>query len=343
MTARSPKARATALAHPNIALVKYWGKRDERLNLPAAGSLSLTLEGLRTRTTVTFDDSLDRDLVLLNNKALSGRNLQRISAFLDLVRQRADVRAFAAVQTENDFPTAAGLASSSSGFAALAAASTAALGLKLSSSELSTLARQGSGSAARSVLGGFAEMRPGERPDGLDAYAVPVAPAAHWNLRCLVLLTAQGEKDLGSTDAMNHTSRTSPYFPAWVESVPQDLAEARDAIARRDFMHLAKVAERSCLRFHASALAADPGILYWNGLTLQLIHRVRQLRDEGLKVFFTIDAGPHVKVFCEAGQLAAIKPILQSVPGVQDVLTARPGQGVMLEDEQGNLSSPWIG
>ena len=120
------------------------------------------------------------------------------------------------------------------------------------------------------------------------------------------------------------------------------MSASSEAIARRDFMHLAKVAERSCLRFHASALAADPGILYWNGLTLQLIHRVRQLRDEGLKVFFTIDAGPHVKVFCEAGQLAAIKPILQAVPGVQDVLTARPGQGVMLEDEQGNHSCPWV-
>lgn len=238
--------RATAIAHPNIALVKYWGKRDSALNLPAAGSLSLTLDGLRTRTTVHFDATQSRDLIILNGNAQAGRKAQRISRFLDILREMAQVRAAAVVHTDNDFPTAAGLASSSSGFAALAAAASTALQLPLTLPQLSVLARRGSGSAARSVLGGFVEMLPGQEEDGADAYAIPVADVDHWNLQCLMVLTSSGEKSIGSTEAMNHTATTSPYYDAWVQSVPADLERARHAIAQKDFFALAQVAEHSC-------------------------------------------------------------------------------------------------
>jgi diphosphomevalonate decarboxylase len=335
------KLRATAIAHPNIALIKYWGKRDQKLNLPAAGSLSLTLDGLTTRTSIHFDHTQNRDLIILNGNALSGRRAERITLFLDILREAAGVRASAVIHSDNDFPTGAGLASSSSGFAALAAAAAAALDLNLTLPQLSVLARMGSGSAARSVLGGFVEMKPGHLTDGSDAHAVPIASQDHWNLRCLVAITAAGEKSIGSTEAMNQTALTSPYYDAWIQSVPDDIERARLAIAHRDFPALGRVAEHSCLKFHASAIAADPGILYWNGLTLQIVHKVRQLRDEGMRLFFTIDAGPHVKIFCESTHMSAIKGILRTIPGVQQILTASPGAGVRLEDEQGRLSTPW--
>lgn len=321
-------SKASAIAHPNIALVKYWGKRDVRLNLPAAPSLSLTLAGMETRTTVEFDDSFGADHVQLNGGLVRGAKAERVSEFLDRVRQMSGEERFARVVSENTFPTSAGLASSASGFAALALAATQAAGLSLNSDELSVLARLGSGSAARSILGGFVEMRAGERADGTDAFAVQVAEAQHWDLRCLVAITAEGEKSVGSTDGMMETMETSIFYDAWIAHVADDLKVARQAVLERDFMTLATVAERSCMRMHASAMAADPGILYWNPTTVRLIHRVRRARRDGLPVFFTIDAGPHVKVFCPASERSAVEAVLQSVEGVLSVLGTRPGGGV---------------
>lgn len=335
------RMRATAIAHPNIALVKYWGKRHAELNLPSAGSLSVTLDGLTTRTTVEFDARFDKDMVFINERVQTGKRHDRIVFFLDRIRTLAGVNMHAHVHSENDFPTAAGLASSASGFAALAAAGCAALGLAPTRDQLSVLARLGSGSAARSVPGGYVEMLPGNSDDGTDAFAAPFADPSHWDLRCLVALTAAGEKSHGSTEAMTLTAETSPYFDAWVQSVPADIETARAAIMDHDFGALADVAEHSCLKFHASAIAARPGILYWNGMTLQLIHYVRRLRAEGLKVFFTIDAGPHVKVFCPAVEQAAVRSVLEGFEGVQGLITARPGRGVRLETEDGQLIPAW--
>ncbi len=320
--------RATACAHPNIALVKYWGKRDTSLNLPAAGSLSVTLEGLSTTTTVAFDAGLDEDLVVLDGTRLDdGRPRQRITAFLDLVRRAADLDLAARVESQNDFPTAAGLASSASGFAALAVAATEAAGLDWSPARLSALARRGSGSAARSIFGGFVEMNPGTAPDGSDAHAHPVAAADHWDLECVVAITARGEKSVGSTRGMLQTQETSPLFEPWRATVDADIADARAAIEDRDFEQLAVIAERSCFRMHATALGADPAILYWNATTVRLIHRIRQARADGLPCFLTIDAGPHVKVFCPASHSGDVHQLLESTAGVDDTLTARPGPG----------------
>lgn len=318
--------KASARAHPNIALVKYWGKRDEKLNLPAAGSLSMTLEGLSTTTSVAFDDALASDVVILDGERLEqGRPYRRIADFLELVRRAANIDSFARVETSNDFPTAAGLASSASGFAALAVAATEAAGLDWSAQRLSALARRGSGSAARSLFGGFVEMKAGSRPDGKDAHAIPVADADHWQLRCLVALTARGEKKVGSTEGMIRTRQTSPLYEPWRQTVDDDIACARRAIDARDFDELAAVAERSCLRMHATAIGADPGILYWNPTTVALIHGVRRARHDGLPCFFTIDAGPHVKVFCPANRADDVRSMLTSTEGVLDVVTARPG------------------
>ncbi|MGZ3426616.1 MAG: diphosphomevalonate decarboxylase [Polyangia bacterium] len=300
--------RAVARANTNIALVKYWGKRDARLNLPAVGSLSLTLDGLSTRTTVTFDGKLERDTLVLNGAPADERAVGRISKFLDLVRERAGVRGRAAVDSSNDFPTAAGLASSASAFAALAVAATHAAGLKLSDRELSILARRGSGSAARSIFGGFAEMHRGERADGEDSFAEPIV--TDWDVRLVIAATTQGPKATLSTDGMRHTAETSPYYDAWVKMSARDLETARNAIARRDLAALGEVTEASCLSMHASAMAARPAVLYFVGATIEGYRTIQELRRAGVPAWFTCDAGPHVKALTDAANAHKVEEAL---------------------------------
>lgn len=310
---------AAAQAQPNIALVKYWGKRDLALNLPVVGSLSITLDTLWTRTELHFADDLGADRMTLNGRE-DPRQLRRASACLDLLRARAGTTARASIVSRNNFPTGAGLASSASGFAALVLAGDAALGLGLTRAELSVLARRCSGSAARSIFGGYVEWAHGERADGEDSVARPILDAAAWPLQVVVAITSTGEKDIGSTDGMNRTALTSPYQQAWIETQDADLAEARAAISARDIERLGIISEHSCLKMHALALAAKPGLLYWNAATVACMQRVRQLRAQGLPVFFTIDAGPQLKAVCEPAVAAAVADALQAVPGVLSVL-----------------------
>jgi diphosphomevalonate decarboxylase len=322
---------ATATAGTNIALVKYWGKRDEALNLPATGSLSLTLDRLGTRTRVAFDGGDGAgDRVTLDGAPAAEKVAARVTAFLDRVRARAGIATRATVVTDNSVPTASGLASSASGFAALAVAAARAADLDLMPAELSVLARLGSGSAARSIFGGFVEMARGTRADGGDAAAAPIAGGDGWDVRLVVAITAAGEKSLGSTAAMRRTAETSPYYDAWVRGVDGDLAAARAAIAARDLAALGAVAERSALRMHASAMAAEPPVVYWNPATLAAMARVRALREAGTAAFFTIDAGPHVKVLCAARDAESIAAALGDVPGVLRTLAAAPGPGARI-------------
>ena len=327
--------KATARAHSNIALVKYWGKRDRRLNLPAADSLSMTLKALSTTTTVRFDAELEADRVHLDGQRLApdGRPWQRVSSFLDRIRRAAGRRDYAHVDSQNDFPTAAGLASSASGFAALALAATRAAGLQWERPRLSRLARVGSGSAARSIYGGFVHMRAGEASDGTDAYAHPLFEGDHWPLTCIVALTASGPKAVSSTAGMIQTQQTSPLFEPWRATVADDIDAATRAIDARDFSALTSVAERSCLRMHATALGADPAVLYWQPATVALIHAIRQARHEGLRCFLTIDAGPHVKVFCPQEATSEVQDFLSAQESVLDLLTSAPGPGAHLIDD----------
>ena len=324
----------TAVAGTNIALVKYWGKRDPALNLPAAGSLSLTLKELGTRTTVRFGSHLgSEDRVRLNGRDPDDSTRTRIGTFLDLVRERAGITAHAEVVTENSVPTAAGLASSASGFAALAVAASRAAGLALVPAQLSALARRGSGSAARSIFGGFVEMQPGVFADGSDAVAASISEGDGWGIRLVVAVTSEAEKAVGSTEAMERTARTSPFYASWLESVPGDLQDARAAIAERDLHRLGAVAERSAIRMHASAMAATPSILYWTPATLAAMKTVFALRDRGLAAYFTIDAGPHVKVLCEQDHVAEVNTALTATPGVIRTFTTSPGRGARILHE----------
>jgi len=317
--------QATAVAHPNIALVKYWGKRDVERNIPAVGSLSITLDGLTTTTTVRFDPELEHDAFFLGGRvapAMSGR----VTACLDRLRRRAGISDRAVVESDNDFPTAAGLASSASGFAALVVAADAALGAGLDRSQLADLARQASGSAARSLFGGFVELE--LTPDGPHPTATrQLVEPSTWPLGVLVAVTDPGPKAVGSTEGMLATERTSPYYPAWVESSPADLASARAAVDRCDFEALADVSESSCLKMHAVMLSARPGLIYWKPTTVECIRTVRELRSGGVPVFFTVDAGPQVKTVCLPEARERVGRELGDIPGVTSVLESGIGDG----------------
>lgn len=317
---------AVAQAQPNIALIKYWGKRDETLNLPLVGSLSITLDTLATRTSVCFAPDTTTDDVQLNGRQ-DAATTRRVSACLDLLRERAGVRWGAQVRSTNNFPTAAGLASSASGFAALVVAAARALGLALSPADLSVLARCCSGSAARSIFGGFVEWTRGTRPDGQDSVAHPTLAAGAWPLRIAVAITSTTAKAIGSRAGMRHTVQTSPFVQAWLASQDSDLDAARQAIRARDFEALADVSEHSCLKMHALILASRPGLIYWNGATVEAMHCVRQLRERGIAAFFTIDAGPQLKAVCLPEALPAVTEALRAVPGVLDVIECGLGEG----------------
>ena len=316
--------KAVAVAHSNIALAKYWGKASESENLPAVPSLSLTLQALSTRTSVEFDAALAADVVVLGGKEQVGRPLERARALLDKVRVRAGLRSFARVESANDFPTASGLASSASGFAALALAATAAAGLELAAGEISALARESSASAARSLFGGYVVLGAGARS------AEPVFPGAHFDLRMLVALVTRAQKETGSSEGMKLTARTSPYYPAWVAEAPHVYERALSALADRNLDALGEAMEQSALMMHASMLAARPGLLYFAPATLALIQRVRELRAAGLPAFFTIDAGPHVKVLARPEHAEQVATALREVPGVVDVIVSAPGPDAAL-------------
>ncbi len=317
--------QATAVAHPNIALVKYWGKSDAERNIPAMGSLSITLDGLTTTTTVRADPDLDRDQFFLDGREAPAM-AARVTACLDRLRRVAGTRDFAVVESVNDFPTGAGLASSASGFAALVVAADAALGAELDHAHLADLARQSSGSAARSLYGGFVELcltgdetRPTATRQILD-------PAA-WPLRVAIAVTDTGPKEVGSSEGMVHSEKTSPFYEAWVVSAGSDLAAARSAVEQRNFAALAEISESSCLAMHAVMLSSRPGLLYWNGATVECLRRVRELRRADVPVFFTVDAGPQVKAVCLPEALARVVAELETVPGVDNVLASGLGGG----------------
>jgi diphosphomevalonate decarboxylase len=318
--------RVRALA--NLALVKYFGKRDLQMNLPAAGSLSLTLEPLSTTTEIAFRPELERDMVLLDGKKAADKFASRVSGFLDIVRDMSGTSEYASVVTENAFPTAAGLASSASGFAALAYAATKALGMTIDKEQLSALARRGSGSAARSIPGGIVVWNAGEKSDGSDSFAYPVAGPDDWDLRVVIGVADPGPKAVGSTEAMELTRTTSPYYREWLDSVHIDLMNALRAVEQRNFTDLGEITERSALSMHAAALAGRPGILFWNGTTVEAIHLVRRLRQQGTEAYFTCDAGPQPKIVCTKSDEDTVASALESLPGITRIIRCHLGAGV---------------
>lgn len=315
---------ATAIAHPNIAFIKYWGNCQPQARIPANGSISMNLGGLETRTTVQFDPTLPRDSLAINGQEVAGAALARVGDFLDLVRRMAGMQGYARVESENNFPMGAGIASSASAFAALALAASRAAGLALEESALSRLARQGSGSACRSIPAGYVEWLANSCDP--DSGAVSFAPPEHWQLRDCIAIVQRSHKAVGSSEG-HALAYTSPLQEARVKGAPQRLDACRKAILERDFEAFAKVVELDSHLMHAVMMTSSPPLFYWQPETVAVLQAVAAWREEGIHTCATIDAGPNVHVICEAGEVEAIEARLRQIPGVLQVITAWPGRG----------------
>jgi diphosphomevalonate decarboxylase len=313
---------STALAHPNIAFIKYWGNRDNELRLPSNGSISMNLDGLFTRTSVSFQPSLPFDELIINGREITGKGLDRVAYILDLVRQMAGIQDKAEIVSENNFPAGAGIASSAAAFAALALASSHAAGLTLSEKQLSRLARRGSGSACRSIPAGFVEWRMGSGDE--DSVAESIAAPNHWDLADCVAIVSAGHKKTGSTEG-HALAGTSPLHATRVEDAPRRLDMCRRAILERDFETLAHIIELDSDIMHAVMMTSNPPLLYWQSATVEIFYAVREWRAGGLPVAFTVDAGPNVHVICPRKIQKEAERRLRELPGVSNVLLAKVG------------------
>lgn len=319
--------KGKARAHTNIALIKYWGKEDEQLIIPKNNSLSLTLDAFFTETSVYFDEKLTTDIFILDGQLQDEKATKKISKFLDLFRKKANISSFAKVESINHVPTAAGLASSASGLCALAGACNQALGLQLNERELSKMARKGSGSACRSVYGGFVEWEKGHDDD--SSYAVPVDSAGFEDeLAMIFIVVNQKQKKVSSRDGMKSTVETSSFYPVWLQEAPKDLQAIKQAIYAKDFTRLGEITEANALKMHACTLAAVPPFTYWNAESMLAMDAVRNLRESGLKCYFTMDAGPNVKVLCQKKDEAAIFAELSKQFRNEQLIIAHAGVGI---------------
>ncbi len=324
-------SKSTWLATPNIAVVKYWGKRDSELNLPYNGSVSVTMdETVSTRTTVEFSPSLSRDIFSLNGKTAKPGETMRVSRVLDAVRRAAGVRLRARVYSENNFPTAAGIASSASGFAALACAAADAAGMKASSKQLSLFARMGSGSACRSVIGGFAEWKKGSRADGSDSYAVQVAPASHWpHLRNVIAITDAGRKLIGSDLGMQLTVSGSALYQQRVKKMPSLIREMKSAILSRDLPSFLTLTMKESSNMHAVMLDSTPPIMYLNDISREIMRAVHSFNEQEGETAagYTFDAGPNAHVYTTEKHARKIERMLSDIEGVKKTIACRAGSG----------------
>lgn len=312
---------AAALAHPNIAFIKYWGLEDETRRIPANGSISMNIGCLATKTSVEFDPHLTEDTFTLNGEIVSGQGLVRVQGFMDRIRRLAQQAIYAHITSENNFPIGAGLASSASGFAALALAGTAAIGLDFTERQLSSLARFGSGSACRSIPGGFVEWL--VDPLTGDSYACSIAPPDHWDLvDCIAILSSQ-HKPVGSQAGMR-LAATSPLQEARLLDADRRLAICREAILSRDFNALAKVTELDSNMMHAVMMTSDPPLYYWLPSSLEIMAAVKAWQAEGIPVTFTLDAGPNVHMITTRAAMREVITRLRRIPAVLEVLTGLP-------------------
>ena len=319
----------TAFAHPNIALIKYWGKQPQPGNLPATPSLSITLSNLVTTTRI---DDAETDEFCLDRVV---RDDAKVASFIRLLRNEFSIGQLK-IDSTNNFPTSAGLASSASGFAALARAINSHCHLGLADQELSTWARRGSASAARSIFGGFVTLEPP------NFHATSLADPNYWELQVVVAVTSRATKDVGSSAGMERSRKTSDFFTAWLETADSDFDEAMAAVRNIDFEKLADVSEKSCLKMHAVMLTSIPTLAYWNSTTISCMDSIRRLRADGTEVFFTNDAGPQVKAVCRPTSVNTVAQTLRDIPGVQDIVICGLGGGARLTPDAAQKNAPQL-
>lgn len=319
--------KGKARAHTNIALIKYWGKEDEQLIIPNNSSLSLTLDAFYTETEIVFDKNFTEDIFYLDDQLQDEKATKKVSRFIDLFRQQANCSFFATIRSINHVPTAAGLASSASGLAALAGACNQALQLNLDQESLSRFARKGSGSACRSIYGGFVEWQKGH--DDQSSKAVKI-DSDHFEdeLAMIFMVLNDQKKEIASREGMKRTVETSSFYPTWLTEAKHDLAAMKEAIAQKDFIRLGEITEANALKMHATTLAAVPPFTYWSSESLRAMQVVRAIRADGLACYFTMDAGPNVKVLCQKAEVEQIKAKLAEHFALEQLIVAFSGPGI---------------
>ncbi len=310
----------TAQAHPNIALVKYWGKQSKPGNLPATPNLSITLSNLTTTTRIQEGK---KDEIHLNGEQIEDAKIGR---WLQTLRSELEIPSLI-INSENNFPTSAGLASSASGFAALITAINAHCVLGLNEEMRSNWARQGSASAARSIHGGFVALVPPQWE------AMRLASCSHWPLEVVVAVTSRAAKVVNSTQGMQRSKQTSPFYNAWLRGAAEDYSSAAQAISLRDFTQLTQVAELSCLKMHSLMLTSSPTLSYWTPASIACMDCIRALREQGHQVFFTVDAGPQIKAVCTPESRPAVSAALARVPGVLEIIDCGLGEGAQIIEQ----------
>ncbi len=319
--------KATAAANANIALVKYWGKRNKDLILPFNSSISMTCEGLFTVTTVEFSDNYKQDTVVINDNELL-KDERDVFGHIERIRKIANIKQKAKVVSESNFPVAAGLASSASGFAALTLATSKATGLNLNEKELTILSRQGSGSSCRSICEGFVQWHKGKKEDGSDSFAETIAKKDHWpGFRMIACIVTEKEKKISSRAGMAQTVSTSPYYDGWLKTAEEDLEKIKNGIKEKNLTTVGTAAEHNCLKMHATMMTTKPAIIYWIPQTLEIIQNVLAWREEGLECYFTVDAGPQVKVMCTKQTENELSKKLLQLKGVKKIISCKPGNG----------------
>ena len=318
----------TARAHTNIALLKYWGKQNEKLIMPTTTSVSLTLDEFYTDTTVWFDDTLSSDELTLDGEPLTGKGATKVIRFLDMVRELAGETRFAHVHSINHVPTAAGLASSASAFAALAGAASKAAGLTLSDADLSRLARQGSGSASRSIFGGFAIWERGTDSETSVAHAFQ--ENVDWPIQLLTVIVSDQPKKVDSRGGMQHALTTSPMYQTWVDYTNNHVDDMTTAIKAHDLTAIGELAETDALMMHATNATSVPPFNYLTDTSWTIITIAQKLREQGVPVYATMDAGPNVKLISQPSDTDTILAALTAeLPGVQ-IKVATPGPGIKI-------------
>lgn len=298
--------------------------------LPMNSSLSLTLDGFYTLTEVTLDPSFSEDRVWFDGVPAPKDFSKKVKDFMDQVRARSDIKGYAQIHTQNHVPLGAGLASSASGFAALAMAASKAYGLSLEPRALSLLARLGSGSASRSIFGGFVKWHKGHLADGSDSFSTPLLEQSNWiNRLCMIaVIVNQEEKSLSSREGMARTVKTSPLYGGWLDSAASDLECAEKSIFQEDLKMLGEVMEHNALKMHATMLAAKPSVQYLNSGSFEVMQKVNELRAEGLLAYYTMDAGPNVKILCYKEDAPKIQSKISELKVVKNSVVCQVGTGV---------------
>ena len=308
---------------PNIALIKYWGKRNTIKNLPAVDSISITLDNLWTEMNVIFSSDLSNDELFINEKKQN--NISRVKNCIDSIC--GEQRDYASIMSRCNFPISAGLASSSSSFSALVVAINSLMKKKWNTQLLANQAGSVSGSAARSILGGIVKLN--NEPEKIRI--TQLLSPNDWPLRVVIAITDKKEKAISSSKAMKLSADTSPFYSSWIEGQNDDIKEANSFISKKDFEGLASISEHNCMKMHSIMWTTRPSIVYWNSTTIDCMHAIRDLQRNGESVFFTIDAGPQIKAICLPENEEKIAKKLNEIKGVQSIMTSGLGSGPIIE------------